>query len=155
MKYSIDTNALINCWRRKYPRDVFPGLWIKIEELVHEGVLIACEEVFYELEKVDNEDTLLQWARSNRKMFVSVDEELQLAVRAILSSHSGIINIKKNQSGADPFVIALAKVHNGTVITDEHMSNNPDRPKIPNVCKALGIRSLTVLEFIKEQGWSF
>ncbi|MFP4437711.1 MAG: DUF4411 family protein [Chloroflexaceae bacterium] len=155
MKYSIDTNALINCWRRTYPRDVFPGLWIKLEELVQVGNLIASEEVLRELEKVDDDDTLLQWARTNRQMFVSTDEQIQLAVRTILGAHPGLVNIRKNQSGADPFVIAVAKVNNGAVITDERVSNNPERPKIPDVCRAIGIKSFSVLNFLKGQGWIF
>jgi len=43
--YVIDTNALIDLWRRRYPRDVFPTLWQNLEALIRSGELVAPQEV--------------------------------------------------------------------------------------------------------------
>lgn len=60
----------------------------------------------------------------------------------------------KNRNGADPFVIATALVNGFTVVTEE-LGGSPTKPKIPSVCTALGVRCINVLQFIREQGWSF
>ena len=53
--YVIDTNALIDLWRRRYPRDVFPTLWQKIEGLIKSGELVAPQEVLNELQRQHDE----------------------------------------------------------------------------------------------------
>jgi len=60
--YVIDTNALIDLWRRRYPRDVFPTLWQKIEELIKSGELVAPQEVLSELQR--QHDELYLWAKT-------------------------------------------------------------------------------------------
>lgn len=34
MSHCIDTSALLEAWVRRYPNDVFPGLWAHIEEVL-------------------------------------------------------------------------------------------------------------------------
>lgn len=41
MRYSIDTSAILDGWRRHYPPDVFPGLWTRMEGLIVAGHLRA------------------------------------------------------------------------------------------------------------------
>lgn len=56
---------------------------------------------------------------------------------------------------ADPFVIALAIARDGVVMTEETLSGSLDKPRIPNVCAALDIRCLSLVEFVREQNWTF
>ena len=42
--YVIDSSSLIEL-NRRYPIDIFPGLWKKVEELINKGLLISPEEV--------------------------------------------------------------------------------------------------------------
>lgn len=58
-KYVIDSSSLIDL-KRKYPVDVFPGVWEKIDDLIVSNRLIAPEEVFNEIENGDDE--LVPWA---------------------------------------------------------------------------------------------
>ena len=152
-KYSIDTSAILDGWIRYYPPDVFPVAWRMVEELIDSGVLIAAEEVLVDLQKKD--DDVYKWARRHQSMFVPVDEAIQIAVKEILASHRRLVDTRRNRSGADPFVIALAKINGCAVITGEKPSNSTDRPNIPDVCNAMGIRWLNMLELFREQGWSF
>ncbi|MBX9720834.1 MAG: DUF4411 family protein, partial [Candidatus Obscuribacterales bacterium] len=55
----------------------------------------------------------------------------------------------------DPFVIALASVHRCAVITEEEPSAKPNKPRIPDVCKDLGIKTLKLVDVIKQEGWKF
>ena len=78
----------------------------KIDGLIDQGVLIASEEVLFELEKKDDE--VCEWMKEREHMFVPTDEETQRAVSNILRNHEKLIDERKSRSGADPFVIALA-----------------------------------------------
>ena len=53
----------------------------------------------------------------------------------------------------DPFVIAIAMVKSGTVVTEE-TDGNIAKPRIPDVCDALGVHCLTLMEYIEAQGWT-
>ncbi len=153
MKYSVDTSAIIETWVRGFPPDVFPALWKNLENLINEGSLIASEEVLVELEK--KHDEAYRWACKNSKMFTPIDLEIQKAVREILREHKKLIDERKNRSGADPFVIALAMIKKIPVITEENINNSLNRPKIPDICQVYGIKWLNMLQFCREQGWRF
>lgn len=155
MKYSIDTSAIIDSWIRRYPPGNFPQVWKKIEELIDQRILIAVEDVLIELEK--KHDEIYQWAREREYMFVPFNNKIELAVKEIMKdeNHKKIIDQRTNRSGADPWVIALAKVMGCTVVTSENPTNTPNRPHIPDVCNALGIKWINMLQLIQEQKWVF
>lgn len=153
MKYSVDTSAIIEGWVRDFPPDLAPHAWMKIEESIDGGVLVASEEVLIELEK--KHDKVYEWACKRKHMFVPIDEKIQEAVRSILRDYNRLVDTRRNRSGADPFVIALAMVKRLSVVTAENPTGRPERPKIPDVCDALGIPWLNMIALFREQGWQF
>ena len=153
MKYSIDTSAILDGWRRYYPPDIFPPIWTKLDELIGQGMLIASEEVLFELERKDDE--VYDWARQRQHIFRPINEEIQTAVSDILRQHKKLIDQRKDRSAADPFVIALAQLESCSVLTGEKPTNSLSRPNIPDVCAALGVRWLGMLQLFREQGWVF
>jgi hypothetical protein len=56
-----------------------------------------------------------------------------------------------DRSGADPFVVALARACGGVVVTEE-TRRSIERPKIPGVCDAIGVRCIGLVDFVEEQG---
>ena len=104
--YCIDTNALIDLWRRFYPLDIFPSLWKDLEALIPEDYLIAPREVLNELEKWDDE--LLKWAKNHKKMFKDLDYDQMQQVTKVLKDFPSLVDPDKTTPDADPFVIALA-----------------------------------------------
>ena len=153
MRFSIDTSAILDGWTRHYPREAFPGLWRHLEELIQSGDLRASEEVMYELEK--KADDAHAWAKAQDDFFVPMDDEIQDEVSAILAAHPRLLDTRRGRSGADPFVIALAKVRGCAVVTGEHRSGSLERPKIPDVCSALDVESMNLLDLIRREGWVF
>ena len=153
MAYCIDTSAILDGWVRYYPRDVFPTLWDKLEDMIAGGRLIAPDEVLKELSK--NDDDLHAWARLQDGLFCPLEDDIQIATAEILGAFPKLVNNERNRSIADPFVIAVAKVRGLSVVTGEKRKGNPARPKIPDVCDAYGIKSLTLLELMKSEGWKF
>ena len=73
----------------------------------------------------------------------------------MLAAHPKLIGVGGTtaRSCADPFVIALAMTFEGAVVTQE-LPRNIDKPRIPDVCDALGIRWQSLPEFVDEQGWT-
>jgi hypothetical protein len=41
------------------------------------------------------------------------------------------------------------------VVTAEAATGNAEKPNIPDVCLTMGVRSITLLDFFREQGWRF
>lgn len=151
--YSCDSNILIQAWHRLYPPSVFPGVWMALEALIDGGRLVASSEVQEEIERHD--DAVNEWAKRHSQMFVAIDEPIQREVRGILQDHRRLINTQKGRSAADPWVIALAKLRGGTVLTLEQPSGNLDRPKIPDVCNALGVEHCRLTDLFAREGVSF
>jgi len=59
------------------------------------------------------------------------------------------------RNGADPFVIALARVRGGVVVTEETASGNIQKPRIPDVCDAINVPWVNLIGFVTAQGWSY
>lgn len=153
MGYSIDTSGLITSWRVTHNPKNYPTFWERLDNLVSNDELRASEEVLEDLSKKD--DDVYRWARLRSAMFVPLYDEIQLAVRAMLRRFPRIIDSRRNRSGSDPWVIALAQVEDLTVITFEGRTHNLDKPRIPDICDELRIRCINVHELIREQGWLF
>jgi len=153
VKYSIDTSAILDGWVRYYPPEVFPALWSRVERLIATGDLRATEEVLVELEKKD--DRVCDWARRQDGFFVPIDAAIQPLVSSILTSFEKLVDTRASRSGGDPFVIALAQLHACSVVTGEARTGSLNRPNIPDVCGALGLRCVSFLGLIRQEGWVF
>lgn len=153
MLYSIDTSSLLEAWVRAYPVDVVPALWESLDELIESGELRASEEVVHEIARKDDE--LQVWIAARPSLCIPIDNDIQPIVSGILSTHPRLLDTRKNRSGADPFVIALAKQNGCKVVTNERPTNSATRPNIPDVCAALGINCINILALIREQQWVF
>ena len=153
MVYSIDTSALLDGWNRYYPCDVFPSLWDRFDDLIEAGELIASEEVLVELERKDDE--VYRWAKKRPGMFVPLDIDIQLMAKRILSTYEKLVDTRAGRTAADPFVIAVAHVKSGVVITGEKHRGNTSRPNIPNVCDDMGIPWMNLLQLLRDQKWVF
>ncbi|MEH6784403.1 MAG: DUF4411 family protein [Alcanivorax jadensis] len=148
-KYVIDTCSLTKM-RHTYPKDVFPAAWEMLTYLAQTGVLISVEDVLEELSLFDDE--ILQWANEQGHIFFPLSENIQVRAVEILSSHAGILDLKKNKSSADPFVIAAAIENSCAVVTEEKASNSPIRYKIPDVCGDYGVDCIPIIDMFRREG---
>ena len=152
--YCLDTSSLVTSWHLRYPVDVFPTLWNRIDEWGKIGRILAPEEVIREIEKI--EDDLNEWLRQRPYISQPPDEQVQREVRDILGPgrFSRLVDTKKGRSIADPWVIAQARVSKAVVVTEEKLSEGRS-PKIPDVCRAVGIEYINVLELIRAMELKF
>ena len=150
--YCIDTSALMDLTER-YPDSVFQTLWKNIETLVSQKRLIAPREVFKE---IIWDTQLLAWAKKHKKMFRDLDAEQLQYVKEIEAKYPSLVDPAKTTPDADPFIIALAKAENATVVTSEKpASPTSTRVKIPDVCQGYGIKCMSLTEWFNEQKWKF
>ena len=126
-----------------------------MEEAIAAGVVVASVEVLTELSKKD--DAVFDWCkRLSADLCVEVDDEQQEQMRHIMGTYPRLVDTVKGKSGGDPFVIALARLRHGQImVVSEEDFGKKDSPRIPDVCRAEGIRCYKLADFIEDRGWSF
>lgn len=150
--YSIDSSSLIHGWRRVYRPRNFSVVWERMDVLMDEGRLRCSVEVLHELQKKDDE--LHGWCNERKEKFCAeIDDACQTEVARLMAAHERLVDTVKGRSGADPFVIGLARTIKPTmvVVTEE----NPGKVRIPDVCDAEGIRWIRLADLIEEEDWEF
>ncbi|MBI4442508.1 MAG: DUF4411 family protein [Acidobacteria bacterium] len=158
--YCIDTSSLIQL-NRFYKPSVFPGVWVKIEELVKQGRLIAPDAVKSEIEKGDDE--LIPWAKNHRRMFRKLSQEQMDAAKEIVALFPKLAKPEKFGEEADSFVVALARLENQrtsssllqqqsrcVVVTEERGAE-----KIPGACRRYNLTCVTLVDLFDREGWKF
>lgn len=151
-KYCIDTSSLMDCRLRYYPPDVFPSLWQHMEELFEAGAIVSHEEVLKEITK--RTDELAAWAMGRADSFLSFDAPQELVLINILERFPRLVMTGKGKHAADPFLIALAST-TGTILVTQEQPGGLKKPKIPDVCAALGITAMPILDVFREEGFTF
>lgn len=151
--YSFDTSAILNGRRDLFRPTVFQTLWTQIEDAIAAGQIRSVDEVRNELSRRD--DDAKRWADAQGDLFVPLELPIQQSATQILSVHGRLVSQGGNRSGADAFVIALAMVNNGMVVTEETATGNLAKPRIPDVCGDLGVPCVNLMEYIEAQGWTF
>lgn len=150
MVYVFDSNSLSQIFLSFYP-SVFRSFWITFEELIKNEQILSTREVKKELEK-KNFPSVPKWISDHPQFFKTPnEEELSFISEIYLVRHfQQNLELKKRlQEGAhaDPFVIAKAKVIEGSVVTEERYT--PNGTSIPNICRHFNIDCLNLEEFLK------
>lgn len=153
MKWCFDTSALIEPWVRHYPPDLFPRLWEALAELAEAGSIGAPMDVRLEVER--QSDGLCAWVKSLNGFFSDADREVMEIYARIVNDHPGFMKVNSTKSGADPVVVATAARHRVPVVTYETMAKKDAAPKIPNVCDALGIPWVSLVDVLRAERVKF
>ncbi len=149
--YCVDTSSLIAAWQERYPIENFPPFWARMDALIEAGRLIAPVEVLNEMKKKSEE--LHTWLKARPSMFRELNEAVQIEAGNVLAQFPRLVGERKLRTSADPFVIALARVERLDLVTDEKPTGSSSRPNIPDVCTALGMTTMGVLDLIKAERW--
>lgn len=156
-RYLLDSNIFIEAENQSYPHEIFPGIWKLFETYAKRKIFFSLDKVYYELLK--GHDFITEWAKSNKDMFVNSGYD---GVR-FFDEMSNILNKhncpKKHQQTflasatvADAFIVSYAKSHECTVVTREQATRNGfnGKVKIPDMCRELEVRCITMTELLKE-----
>jgi hypothetical protein len=137
--------------RRSYPKPEFESVWKFVEQLLSSGRILSIDEVYIELEQQDDE--VFQWVSQWNGNFIPLDDAIQIKAREILSEFPTLIDLRKGKSGADPFLIAVAAVRGGTIVSEENRSGGPPKVKIPDVALSLDVTCIKFLNVLRQEGY--
>lgn len=153
--FSFDSSAFIHAWHRAYRPKNFKTFWTNLEEAILAGHIVASTEVLSELQRKD--DDVYKWCkRLAESVSVEVDDEQQHHMQHLMGAYPRLVDTVKGRSGADPFVIAIARMRRGKIIVvSEEDFGKRDSPRIPDVCRSEGIPCFKLADFIEERDWSF
>ncbi len=115
------------------------------------GEIFVIDEVVTELKRKD--DGIYKWIYTRESMIVPIEADVQAYLVGIMAKYPRLVDTKKNRSGCDPWVIALAKARGFSVVTAEKPSGNLIKPKIPDVCSDQAVPCIDAVEFFRKQGW--
>ncbi|HVU34718.1 MAG TPA: DUF4411 family protein [Opitutaceae bacterium] len=156
--YSLDTSFLMDWQARYYPLDLFPAFSARVEQLIADKRSHAVELVREELEAVGTPD-LKAWATNHAGLFLPLSSDIQIEAASIEARYPDLMDPKGIHESADAYVIALAKLNGGIVVTQEtsvHAKPNTRRSHfIPDVCQDLGVPCINLLGLMRREGWKF
>lgn len=149
MSYCIDTSVFIDAGERYYPPDIVPGFWENLDAMIIAGRFSAPEMLITELEKKD--DQWRQWVYERKDILTVPMDSTQIeAMQDVMAVYS-TQGIDANRITGDPFFIALALARGLTVVTSEQRRKGG--AKIPKICDALGVKSISLLEMMRRENW--
>jgi len=157
MIYIFDCNSLSNILNHYY-QDRFPSFWDKFDAMVEAVSIISVREVGNELSEKFAEEKIERLKKQNENFFRSPTPEELSFITEIYSIKHFQQNLDKKRilkGGyfADPFIIAAAKVTNGTVVSEEEIK--PNAARIPNICAHFEIHCIKLEGFLTEMDWKF
>lgn len=155
--YCVDASAIIHAWRDLYRPASFPTLWQRVDELIDAGRLVAPQDVREELRGPED---LVEWADARQRMFRELDRELQQVLREVLTDLDSVMRERglrflAKDLKADPVVVALARLTDCAVVTQERPRGAQGRPKIPDLCGRHRVRCMNLAELIEAEHWRF
>lgn len=165
MEYIIDSDILINMYR-KYPRDKnnYDRIWIHLESLIESGEVLICKEVYLEIQR--GGDDLYRWLNNFSDKIIDSDRDIQTELGRIMNTYAFVFTEQPSKHGADPWVIALAIVREGIVVTNEgggalnrhilgnleRMKEQPTATKMIDICHNEGVEWRDLVGFLIETG---
>lgn len=156
MNYLLDTNTFIEAKNRYYDMTVCPGYWDWLDQVFAADEVASVESVGDEL--LAGNDELEVWTADRKALFLPVsDPDTQTAFAEIAAYAAGLATdmkpgaLEEFLGGADPWLIAKARVESAIVVTHEQF-NLHTRKKIliPNVCKQFDVGWMDTFELLRK-----
>lgn len=154
----VDSDVFITAKNLYYAFDICPGFWKRLIRCHEEKTVYSIDRVRSELLAGDKKENLVQWVRDDvpQSFFKPVDTlEIVEAYRKIMlwiQHHQAYFESAKAKfaSGADGWLVAFAKEHNATVVTNERLAPDARRDiKLPDVCNAFEVRYTNVFDMLR------
>lgn len=160
MYYLIDSDVFITAKNQYYAFDICPDFWHCIIQL-HEQRNVVCsvDRVKNELVVGRKTEDLVRWVTNMLPdtFFLPVDADDEVAnlytnIMMWLNKDTQYLEhaIAKFASGADGWLVAYAKVHELTVVTNEQRAPESKKEvKIPDVCDEYGVPTTNIYDMLR------
>lgn len=144
--YIIDADSWIACHEERYPTDVFPGIWDRIQAAAFDDMIKTPRQAVKETG--DGSNGVSAWIRTIQPSIVlqettSVVDKMNDVIHKFPTLTRGI------EESADPWLVAHAMVLSDAVVVTEESRSLGGRPKVPNVCAAFGVQSINLLTMFR------
>ena len=147
--YLVDSDVFITAKNLYYAFDICPGFWKSVVHHHRAGRVFSIDRVRSELLAGHKTEDLTRWVRNDipNSFFIQVDTDV--VVRAYTDimmwaqRHPRFFDIAKAKfaTGADAWLVAYARAHSSTVVTNEQSASESRREiKLPDVCDQFGVR---------------
>jgi hypothetical protein len=156
--YSFDSSVFIEL-ERFYPKDQNTKLWDIISNRMKDRTILISREVIEELNELG------EWIDNDypEAIIESTDNIQNIVSYLVNKYYNNDLTSLRIDNSVDPFVIAVAKEFNVSVVSLERINKtivenpqliyNPNLiPKIPNICHIEGIKHLDLISFLVEIG---
>ncbi|WP_237206943.1 DUF4411 family protein [Rothia nasimurium] len=157
--FLVDTNILVEAYRRYYAFDLVPSFWEFLDWNFGAGSLVSIKPVLDELK--EGNDALTEWAKNRSRFFRDI------ADGATIQAMGEIADWVKQQGYrqsavdeflgiADYFLVAYAAAHGLTVLTHElPRPESKKRVLVPDVCRAFGVDYVDTFTMMRALGARF
>lgn len=154
MRYLLDANAYIQAKSLHYRMRVVPGFWEWLDRQFGAGKVGSIRNVYDEL--VASDDELSDWVKQRRVHFLPVDDEATQHVFAEIADH--VVSHDAFQephvstflSGADPWLVAKARVIEAQVVTHEsRVGPGSKKVKVPNICDRFEVECFDTFDLLE------
>jgi hypothetical protein len=153
--YLLDANVLIRAHADYYPLDRIPQFWDWLLARAEAGIIKVPGEIYGEV--CESSDLLGEWLRRpDIKKAIVLDEQIDMpTVQHVIAVGYApdLTDVEILKFGRDPFLIAAAAFAPGRVVVTREVSRPTAQRanrKVPDVCKSLGVRSITDFELWRE-----
>ncbi|UCH86292.1 MAG: DUF4411 family protein [Dehalococcoidia bacterium] len=138
----LDADVFIRSKNEFYAFDIAPAFWDFLDQKADEGIIASSSLVYDELHS-ETSDELSNWADARKDtLFIEPDADVQAACQEIADHVEAKYSLPQAAGflkGADPWLVAHAKAHGGTIVTFEEARPNSQTPKIPDLCTAFNL----------------
>jgi hypothetical protein len=155
--YLLDADSFIRSKRQHYAFDFCPGFWDALLRSFREERLCSIEPVKAELQR--GKDDLADWVadKAPKDLFGSVeDDDITDAyadvIRLVQANAQYNVGAKQRfASGADPWLVAYAVVHECVITTHEVSAPQSKATiKLPDVAVEFDVECVTPFEMLRE-----
>lgn len=137
-----------------YSFDFCPAYWDWLDRQCAVGKIASIDMVANEL--IAGDDELVTWVKDRSGHFLPCDDaETQSLVGEIaqdlMQGHYNPQNRDDFLAGADPWIIAKAKIIGATVVSHEsRITQQGKKVKVPNVCQQYGVECISTFELLRK-----
>jgi hypothetical protein len=161
-QYLLDANVFVQAKNQYYTFEICPGFWESLILENAENTVFSIDRVKAEIDR--GNDELKNWAKDTAPgtFFKKTDD------KAVSDCFTEIVNWVQNEpqyfdfakaafaAGADPWLIAYAKVNSLVLVTLEgHAPDAKNKVPMPNVCIKFDVEYVNTFEMLGEQQTQF
>jgi hypothetical protein len=158
--FLLDANTYIQAKNQYYDMAFCPAYWECLDREFAKGNLASVIVVYNELKEGDDE--LADWVKARKEQFIPIDSEsiqrefAKVATYVVGHENYKLVSVDQFLAGADPWIIAAAKVNGATVVTQESLvDENSKKVKIPNICEQFNVPYITTFEMLRQLNAQF